>query len=84
MDYPMHYYDVVLLAIFSSMGVGVGVGFVTPLAMTLAIGLSGIVAMVLVSHALFVNGPIDDVEELTEEVEPEKLPGVAAVAARGE
>jgi hypothetical protein len=79
MDYSLHYYDLVLLAIISSIGVGVGVGFVTALSMTLAISLFGFVAAVLVSHALFVNGPVDEVEELTEEVDPEEVPGVAAV-----
>ncbi|MFB6130080.1 MAG: hypothetical protein ABEJ28_04565 [Salinigranum sp.] len=84
MDYPLHYYDLVLLAIISSMGAGIVVGFVTPLSMTLAVSSFGVVASALVGHALFVNGPVDDAEKLTEEVEPEEIPGVAAIAQIGE
>jgi hypothetical protein len=80
MGYPLHYYDLVLLAIISSIGVGVVVGFVTPLSMTLVVSLFGLVAIALIGHALFVNGPVDEVKDLTEEVEPEKVPGVAALA----
>jgi hypothetical protein len=84
MGYPLHYYDLVLLAIISSIGVGAGVGFVTPVSMTLAVTLFGAVAVALVGHALFVNGPVDDVEDLTEEVEPEEVPEIAAVTQLGE
>lgn len=80
MDYPLHYYDLVLLAIISSVGAGVVVGFVTSLSMTLSVSLFGVVAIAFVGHALFVNGPVDDVEDLTAEVEPEEVPVVAAVA----
>lgn len=84
MDSPLHYYDMVLLAIISSIGVGAGVGLVTPLAMSLAATLFGVVALALVGHALFVDGPVDDIEDLTAEVEPEEVPGVAVVVRLGE
>lgn len=84
MDSPLHYYDMVLLAIISSTGVGAGVGLVTPLSMSLAATLFGVVALALVGHALFVDGPVDDIEDLTAEVEPEDVPGVAVVARLGE
>lgn len=80
MEYPVQYYDLVLLAIISSIGTGVVAGFVTALSMTLSVSLFGVVAIALVGHALFVNGPVDDVEDLTDEVEPEELPGVATIA----
>lgn len=80
MDYAVHYYDLVLVAIISSIGVGAGVGVVTPLSMASSVILFGAVAAALVGHALFVNGPVDEVEDLAEEVEPEEVPGVAAIA----
>ena len=79
MNYPLHYYDLVLLAIISTMGVGVGVGYVTSLSMTVAVSVFGLVAVAIISHGLFINGPIDDVEDLTENVEPEQVPGVAVL-----
>lgn len=84
MDYAVHYYDLVLAAIIASIGVGAGVGFVTPLSMAPTVSLFGVVAVALVGHALFVNGPVDEVEDLAEEVEPEELPGVAALAPVGQ
>lgn len=84
MGYPLHYYDLVLLAIISSIGAGIGVGFVTSFSMTLAVTLFGVVACAFIGHALFVNGPVDDVDDLTEEVEPEKVPGVATIAQSSE
>lgn len=80
MDYPLHYYDLVLVAIISSIAMGVGVGAVTPVSMSLGVGVFGVVAVALISQALFVNGPVDDVDDLTREVEPEKLPGATPVA----
>ena len=79
MDYPLHYYDLVLLAIISSIGVGVGVGSVTPLSMTVAVGLFGVMAIAFIGHALFINGPVDDVEDLSKTMEPEEVPDVLGV-----
>lgn len=74
------YYDIVLLAIAVSVGVGAGVGVVTPVSLPLAVGLFSLVAVGLIGHALFINGPVDEPEDLTEEVEPEEVPGGAAIA----
>jgi hypothetical protein len=80
MDYPLQYYDLILLAMIASVGVGVGVGIVTTLSMPLAVSLFGIVAIAFIGHALFINGPVNDVEDLAEEIEPEKVPGAAVIA----
>lgn len=70
MDYTWQYYDVVLLAIFASMALGAVVGFLTPVAVELAIIAFGVLALLFIAHALFVNGPVDEPEDLTEPVEP--------------
>jgi len=79
MGYSLQYYDVVLVGIVSALGVGGAVGALTAVAMPVAIVALGAVAVGIMGHALFVNGPVDDVTDLTEEVEdgpvaPEELP----------
>jgi hypothetical protein len=83
MDYSLHYYDLVLLAIISSMGVGVGVGLLTGISMTLAVTLFSVVATVFVGHALFFNGPVDDIEDLADDVESDQVPVLPRVAQKG-
>ena len=79
MDYTVHYYDVVLAAILLALLVGGVLGALTSVAMPVAIVLLGGVAIAVMGHALFVNGPVDDFEDLTEEVDenpvkPDNLP----------
>lgn len=71
------YYDLVLIAIGMSLIVGASVGFMTGVAMTVAVPAFSVVAIALVGHALFINGPVDEPEELTKEVDPGETPGVA-------
>lgn len=73
MGYTLHYYDLVLVCIAASLAAGVVIGYATPIAFELAIAGLGIVAIGFVAHALFVNGPVDELEELTEEVEPAEV-----------
>ena len=80
MGYAFHYYDLVLVVIAGSLLAGVGVGAATAVAMTVAVPLFTLVAIGVILHALFVRGPVDDLEDLTEEVEPEEVPGVAVAA----
>lgn len=77
MGYTWQYYDLVLLAIAASLVVGVAVGFATRLAMTVAVPLFGLLAVVVIGHALFVNGPVDEPEDVTAEVEPAEVPGIS-------
>ncbi len=72
----LHYYDLVLLAIAASLGTGVLVGYATPVPLPLAILGLGVVAIAFIGHALFVNGPVDDTEDLAEEVALEEVPQV--------
>ena len=69
MGYTWQYYDLVLVAIFVTMAVGAGVGLLTAFALPTAITVAGLVAALLVAHGLFVNGPIDDVNDLADEVD---------------
>jgi hypothetical protein len=69
MDYTVQYYDLVLVAIFATMGLGAGVGVFTPLALPTAVTVAGVAAALLIAHGLFVNGPVDGPEDLTDEVE---------------
>lgn len=80
MEYSFHYYDLVLLAIAASLGVGAAVGMMTPVAITTAAVAFGLLSIVIVGHALFVNGPIDEVADLADEIEPEEVPGGAVTA----
>ncbi len=79
MAYTLQYYDLVLAGIIGAIGLGGVIGAFTMVEMPVAIvGLGG-VSIGIMGHAMFVNGPIDDVDDLTEEVEdapvpPENLP----------
>jgi hypothetical protein len=74
MAYTLQYYDLVLVAIIGSIALGGALGALTPLAMPIAIVVLGAVSVAFMGHAMFVNGPVDDVEDLTEEVELEDAP----------
>ncbi|MFC7046729.1 hypothetical protein ACFQH6_16125 [Halobacteriaceae archaeon GCM10025711] len=69
MDYTWQYYDVVLFGIFASIGLGVAVGALTALPMTTAVTGAGLVAVAIIGHGLFVNGPVDAPADLTDEVD---------------
>ena len=69
MEYTVRYYDLVLVAIFTTMAVGAGVGAVTHLAMPTAVTVAGLAAALLVGHGLFVNGPVEGADDLTDEVD---------------
>ena len=77
MDYTLQYYDLVLVAIIGSIALGGAIGALTPVAMPLAILLLGAVAIAFMGHAMFVNGPVDDFEDLTQEVDENPIkPGL--------
>ena len=69
MGYTWQYYDLVLAAIFVTMVGGAGIGYLTPLAIPTAVTVAGLVAALFIAHGLFVNGPVDAPEDLTDEVE---------------
>ncbi|SEW27096.1 hypothetical protein [Natrinema salifodinae] len=76
MGYTLQYYDLVLVCIAASLGIGAGIGYATPVPYPAAIAALGFVAIGFIGHALFVNGPVDDTEDLVEEVELEEVPQV--------
>jgi hypothetical protein len=69
MGYTWQYYDLVLAAIFLSLAAGVLVGQLTTVPPTTSVTAAGFLGTVLVGHSLFVNGPVDDPEDLTDEVD---------------
>jgi len=69
MGYTWQYYDLVLLGVFVSMGAGLAVGALTEVASTTATLGFGLVAVAFIGHGLFVNGPVDGADDLTDEVE---------------
>lgn len=74
MDDTLQYDDLVLVCIAASLGLGTVIGYATPVALELSIIALGLVSIGFVVHALFVNGPVDEVADLTEEVEAEAVP----------
>jgi hypothetical protein len=69
MAYQLQYYDLVLAGIIAAIGLGGLVGAVTWIRMPFAIAGLGAVSIGIMGHAMFVNGPIDDLDDLAEEVE---------------
>jgi hypothetical protein len=69
MGYTWQYYDLVLLGVFASMGAGAAIAVLTSVAATTSVLAAGFVAVALIGHGLFVNGPVDDADDLTDEVD---------------
>jgi hypothetical protein len=69
MGYTWQYYDLVLLGVFGAMAGGALVGVLTTVATTTAVTVAGILAVAIIAHGLFVNGPVDAPEDLTDPVE---------------
>jgi len=69
MAYTWQYYDLVLVGILASMVLGVGVGYLTTVSLTLSVIGAGFVAVAIIGYGLFVNGPVDEPGDLTGEVE---------------
>lgn len=63
------YYDFVLLGVIGSLAAGAGIGLFTPVGLTVSIPVLSFVALAIMVHGLFVNGPVDEVSDLSEEVE---------------
>ena len=69
MGYTWQYYDLVLLGVFLSMASGVVVGLLTAVATTTAVTAFGLLAVAIIGHGLFVNGPVDSADDLADPVE---------------
>jgi hypothetical protein len=55
--------------VFLSMATGGAIGTFTAVPVTVAVLAFGLLAIAIIAHGLFVNGPVDDVEDLTDEVD---------------
>lgn len=73
----LQYYDVVLAGIAGSILLGAAIGLVTDLPLLVTVPAMCLVAIVIMGHALFVNGPVDNIHDLADEVDPEDIPLVA-------
>ncbi len=69
MTYTWQYYDLVLGGIVVSMFLGVSIGYFTAISLTMAVIGAALVAVAIIGHGLFVNGPVDEPADLTKEVE---------------
>jgi hypothetical protein len=69
MGYTWQYYDLVLAGVFVSLVLGVAVGQLTTVSPTTSVAGFGLVAAGLIGHGLFVNGPVDEPSDLTDEVD---------------
>ncbi|WP_089827708.1 hypothetical protein [Halogranum amylolyticum] len=69
MSYTWQYYDLVLLGIAASLAGGVALGAFTALSSTTTVPVAGLVAIAIMAHGLFVNGPVDAPSDLTDEVD---------------
>lgn len=69
MGFTVQYYDLVLFGVLASVATGVGIGLFTPVDLTTSVPALAVVAIALIGHGLFVNGPVDDAGDLTDEVE---------------
>ncbi|WP_435334316.1 hypothetical protein [Haloarchaeobius sp. TZWWS8] len=67
--YTWQYYDLVLAAVAVSLLAGVAIGSFTTVSMSLSVVSTGLVAAAVIGHGLFVNGPVDAPDDLTDEVE---------------
>ena len=76
MGYTWQYYDVVLVGVAVSMALGASIGLFTAVALPTAVTVCSLLAIAFIGHGLFVNGPVDRFEDLSEEVDPvDDLPG---------
>ena len=69
MDYTIQYYDLVLAIVGGCLAVGWIVGAFTAVATTVAVPVMGLLAILVIGHGLFVNGPVESPRDLTDEVD---------------
>lgn len=75
MSYTLQYYDLVLLGVIVPTVTGLAIGAYTAVQMVVAVLALGGVSIAVIVYALFVNGPVDRVRDLSKEVE--QVPGPA-------
>jgi hypothetical protein len=70
MAYTWQYYDVVLVGVAVSMALGAGIGLFTAVALPTAVTVCSLLSIAFIGHGLFVNGPVDSLDDLDDEVDP--------------
>lgn len=75
MSYTLQFYDLVLAGVIVPTLAGLAIGSLTEVAMVVSVLALGGVSIGVIVYALFVNGPVDDVSDLSTEVE--EVPGPA-------
>ena len=65
----MQYYDLVPGTIAASLLLGVAIGALTAVSTLVSLPAIGLIAMTAVYHGLFVDGPVDRVEDLSREAD---------------
>lgn len=75
MLYSLHYYDLMLIGVIVPLLAGLAIGYASSIPLIVAVPVLGGLSILVMIYALFVNGPVDEVEDLGEEVE--ELPGPA-------
>ena len=69
MAFTIQYYDLVLVAVITPLLLGIALGSFTTLSMPMAIIGLGLVSIAVMIYAMFVNGPVEELQDLTEEVD---------------
>ena len=69
MGYTIQYYDVVLGGVLASLLAGVAVGWLTAYPLAATVPVFALVAVAIIGHGLFVNGPVERHADLREEVQ---------------
>ncbi len=69
MAYTWQYYDLVLAGVFVCVALGATVGVLTALPVTTTVLASALVAVAIIGHGLFVNGPVDRPADLADDVD---------------
>lgn len=74
MRVSIQYYDLVLLGILCSLLLGVAISYVTAVTTALTVPAAAIIGIALIYHTIFLRGPVNSTDELTEEAHEIELP----------
>lgn len=69
MGYAIHYSDLVLVGILASLVAGGALGYLLPLETTVTVPVMAVGGMVLIYHSIFINGPVDGVDDLDQKAQ---------------
>lgn len=67
--YSLHYYDLVLFGVIAPILLAAGAAAVTDAQAMVVVPIAALASVAVIGYGLFIRGPVDSVEDLTEEVE---------------